>query len=96
MNDNPIPFETVRKMFSSGDLWKKDVPTLNRCLRGLATRAEENPYIRHHHIIIASTIHGILVERLIESIDRRNTILTYVLIVIGIIAAILAGLALIG
>jgi hypothetical protein len=46
MNDDPIEFEKVREMFRTGELWQKDVSTLNRCLRGLAIRAEENPYIK--------------------------------------------------
>ena len=74
-------------MFRAGELWQKDAPALNRCLRGLAIRAEENPYIRHHHIIIAQAIHGILLERIIAKIDQRNTILTCVIVAIGIIAA---------
>jgi len=94
MNENPIEFEQVREMFRTGELWQKDIPMLNRCLRGLAIRAEENPYIRHHHIIIAQAIHGIMLERLISKIDQRNTILTVVIVAIGVIAATFSGLAL--
>ena len=91
MNDNRyIPFEDVRKMFQSGELWEKDMQTLNRCLRGLVAEAEQNEYIRHHYTIIAAAIQNILLERIIAKIDRRNTILTCVLIGIAIVTVAFA------
>ena len=58
---------------------------------GLAYKSESNEYIRYHHTSISTSIHGILIERIIEKNDHRNTILTYIIIVIAIIAIIFSG-----
>ena len=71
-NDRPISFEKVREFFRSGELWKKTPSELTRCLRGLAAEAEENPYIRHHYVIIASAINGIFLERILNEQEKRN------------------------
>jgi hypothetical protein len=90
-NDRPLSFEKVREFFRSGELWEKTPSELTHCLRALASGAEENPYIRHHHIIIASAIHGILLERLLILQEKRNQKAQFwfmVLAIAGVCAAI--------
>ncbi|MBN2704710.1 MAG: hypothetical protein JXR23_10915 [Pontiellaceae bacterium] len=83
MNDDPIPFDTIRDQFRSGELSLQSNEYLLRCSRGLASQAISNSFIQHHATIIAEAIQHILLTRLLAEQESRNRKTTNVVIILA-------------
>jgi len=92
--DNPrIIAETeVNKAFDSGNVFSATPEKLVDYLKSLAIENVPNTSVQHRQIIRAMVINHLQLVRLIEDLDRRNTIVTIALIVIGVASLIASGL----
>ena len=73
----------IDKAFETGDVFNASDEVLVEYLRVLNYEPIPNEYTRHRAIIRGITINTLINLRFIKSVERRNTILTWVVIALA-------------
>lgn len=87
-----IDFETTRSAFRTGEIYSWSNDDLESGTRGLANETIQNDYVRHQAIIMADAIHNILLNRLLDAQEQRNSKTQFWFMVVAC-AALLSAIA---
>jgi hypothetical protein len=75
----------MNNAFETGEILNAPEETLQRYLLHLSTEAIPNENVRHRAIIQALTINHIQMQRHIDKLNKRNTFLTVVVIILMVV-----------
>ncbi len=79
-----ISFEDTRIAFEKGTIFDFKNDELLRSLRGLSVKSIANDSVRHQAIIMAHSIQSILLRRLLDEQEKRNSKTTFWFMVLAI------------
>ena|SRR4030042_499475 len=82
---------TMANDFGTGKILNVPEETLQKYLWHLCTEGVDNERVRHREIIRALTINHIQIQRHIDKLNKRNTVLQWIVISLAILAFIATG-----
>ena len=83
-----VTLDDIHDAFETGDLFNEPDDVLMEYLRVLNTGSIPNEYARHRAINHAITVNTLINLRFIKSVERSNTIYTWVVIVLAVLTLI--------